>query len=33
MHLFGGRPPDFRLRAGAETFGHLQTHLDDAFGL
>ena len=32
-HFFGGRAPDFRLRAGAETFGHLHAHLDDAFGL
>ncbi len=31
-HLFGGGAPDFGLRAGAEAFGHLQAHLDDAFG-
>ena len=31
--FFGGGAADFRLRAGAEAFGHLQTHLDDAFGL
>ena len=31
--LFGGRAADFGLRAGAETLGHLQAHLDDALGL
>ena len=31
--LFGGGAADFRLRAGAETFGDLQAHLDDALGL
>ncbi len=33
MHLLGGRAADFRLRAGAEAFGHLQAHLDDAVSL
>ena len=32
-HLFGGRAADFGLRAGAETFGHLHAHLNDALGL
>ena len=32
-HLLGGGAPDLRLRAGAETFGHLHAHLDDALGL
>ena len=32
-HLFGGRAPDFGLRAGAEAFGDLHAHLDDALGL
>ena len=32
-HFFGGGAADFGLRAGAETFGHLRAHLDDAFGL
>ena len=32
-HLLGGRAPDLGLRAGAETFGDLHAHLDDALGL
>ena len=32
-HLFGGGATDLGLRAGAETFGHLRAHLDDALGL
>ncbi len=31
-HLLGRRAADFGLRAGAEALGHLQAHLDDAFG-
>jgi hypothetical protein len=31
-HLFRRRAPDLRLRAGAETFGDLHAHLDDALG-
>ena len=31
-HFFGGGAADFRLRAGAETLGHLRAHLDDALG-
>ena len=30
--FLGGGAADFRLRAGAETLGHLQAHLDDALG-
>ena len=30
--LFGGGASDLGLRSGAEAFGHLQAHLDDAFG-
>ena len=32
-HFFGGGAADIGLRAGAETFGHLHAHLDDALGL
>ena len=32
-HLFGRGAADFRLRAGAETFGDLHAHLHDALGL
>ena len=32
-HLFRRGAADFGLRAGAETFGHLRAHLDDALGL
>ncbi len=32
-HFLGGGAPDFGLRAGAETFGDLHAHLDDALGL
>ncbi len=32
-HLFGGGAADIGLRAGAQPFGHLHAHLDDAFGL
>ena len=32
-HLLGGGAPDLGLRAGAEPFGHLHAHLDDALGL
>ena len=32
-HLLGRRAPDLGLRAGAETFGYLHPHLDDALGL
>ncbi|MND89984.1 hypothetical protein D3C80_820600 [compost metagenome] len=31
--FFSGSAADFRLRAGAETFGDLHTHLDDTLGL
>ena len=31
--FFSGRAPDLRLRSGAETFGDLHAHLDDALGL
>ncbi len=31
--LFSGRAADFRLRAGAQTLGHGDTHLDDPFCL
>ena len=30
--LFGRGAADLGLRAGAEAFGHLQAHLDDALG-
>jgi hypothetical protein len=32
-HLFGRGAPDFRLRPGAESLGHLHAHLDDALSL
>ena len=32
-HLFGRGAADFGLRAGAEAFGDLRAHLDDALGL
>ena len=32
-HFFGGGAADIGLRAGAEPFGHLHAHLDDALGL
>ena len=32
-HFLGGRAADLGLRAGAETLGDLQAHLDDALGL
>ena len=31
--FFSGGAADLRLGPGAEAFGHLQTHLDDALGL
>ena len=31
-HLLGGGAADVGLRAGAEAFGHLHAHLDDALG-
>src|SRR6476619_7462884 len=32
-HLFGGGATNLGLRTGAETFGHLRAHLDDALCL
>src|SRR5205085_7296574 len=32
-HLLGSGAADVRLRAGAQAFGHLHAHLDDALGL
>jgi hypothetical protein len=32
QHLLGGRAADIGIRAGAESFGHLHAHLNDAPG-